>query len=379
MHAPPRILVVDDQAMNVDILKDRLTIEGYEILSATDGEEAIAMATSQHPDLILLDIIMLGMDGLEVCRRLKSHPSLPFMPIIMITAKSEARDIVAGFQAGADDYLTKPLDQAALVARIEAMLRFKCSHDAGWERAAQLEAQAVERAAWEQMLEDQIQDQMANLERMGRLKPFLSPALTEWLLSSGKAERTLMQRREVTVMCCMLHGLTAFVDTATPEVVFDMLRDYDQVVRPFLSHEDLMKWFLGDQLLVVFNAFLPDADAMAGAVQMALSMGQPLEDLRERWRTSGHALDFGIGIAYGDATLGLVDLEGRWDYTVMGTVRHLASRLGEQARDGSILVSQAVWEAIETQYQGEPAGHLALQGQTTPVPIFQINKGQGRH
>jgi class 3 adenylate cyclase len=286
---------------------------------------------------------------------------------------------VAGFQAGADDYLTKPLDQAALVARIEAMLRFKSSHDAGWERAAQLEAQAVERAAWEQMLEDQLQDQMANLERMGRLKPFLSPALTEWLLSSGKAERTLMQRRKVTVMCCMLHGLTAFVDTATPEVVFDVLRDYDQVVRPFLSREDLMQWFLGDQLLVVFNAFLPDADTMAGAVQMALSMGQPLEDLRERWRTSGHALDFGIGIAYGDATLGLVDLEGRWDYTVMGTVRHLASRLGEQARGGSILVSQAVWEAIGKHYQGEPAGNLALPGQTTPVPIFQINKVQGRH
>lgn len=374
MHTPPRILVVDDQAMNVDILKDRLIIQGYEILTATDGEEALSIAIAQHPDLILLDIIMLGMDGLEVCRRLKSNLSLPLMPIIMITAKSETQDIVAGFQAGADEYLTKPLDQAALVARIEAMLRLKSRHDAGWDRAAQLEAQAIELEAWDQMLEEEIQDQVANLERMGRLKQFVLPELAERIVSPGARENALIQRRDVTILCCVLHGFTTFVDTAAPEVVFDLLGNYHQVMRRFLTpYAGIVKCFSGDRLLAVFNALLPCPDAMADAVHMALSMGQPLGDLWERWRASGYTLDFGIGIAYGDATLGLVQLEGRLEYTVMGSVRHLASHLGEHAQSGNVLVSEPVWDAVETHFHGTSAGNLTLEGQTHPVPIFHIH------
>jgi DNA-binding response OmpR family regulator len=379
MHTPPRILVVDDQAMNVDILKDRLTVQGYEVLTATDGEEALSIAMAQHPDLILLDIIMLGMDGHEVCRRLKSNPSLPLMPIIMITAKSEAQDIVAGFQAGADEYLTKPLDQAALVARIEAMLRLKSRHDVGWDRAAQLESQAAAMEVWGQMLEDQIQDQVAELERMGRLKQFVLPELVERFVSPGARQHALIQRRDVTILCCVLHGFTRFVDAAAPEVVFDVLGNYHQVMRRFLTpYEGIVKWFSGNRLLVVFNALLPCPDAIADAVHMALSIGQPLGDLRERWHASGPALDFGIGIAYGDATLGLIELEGRLEYTVMGSVRHLASRLGEHAQSGHVLVSEAVWAAVEKHFHGTSAGHLTLQGQTHPVSIFQINNVKER-
>jgi len=379
MHTPPRILVVDDQVMNVDILKDRLTIQGYEVLTATDGEEAISIAIALHPDLILLDIIMLGMDGLEVCRRLKNNPSLPLMPIIMVTAKSEAQDIVAGFQAGADEYITKPLDQAALVARIEAMLRLKSWHDAGWDRATQLEAQAIELETWGQMLEEEIQDQVAELERMGQLKQFVLPELAERIVSPGAREHALIQRRDVTILCCVLHGFTTFVDTATPEVVFDLLGNYHQVMGRFLTpYQGIAKCFSGDRLLAVFNALLPCPDSIADAVHMALSMELLLGDLRERWHASGPTLDFGIGIAYGDATLGLVELEGRLEYTVMGSVRHLASRLGEHAQSGHVLVSEAVWAAVEKHFHGTSAGHLTLQGQTHPVPIFQINNVKER-
>ena len=138
MRTPPRILVVDDNAMNLDILQTRLAVHGYEILTAADGEEALAAAREHLPDLILLDIMMPKLDGIEVCRRLKADASLPFMPIIMVTAKADSKDIVAGLEAGADEYLTKPVDQAALVARVQSMLRIKALHDTVQEQAAQL-------------------------------------------------------------------------------------------------------------------------------------------------------------------------------------------------------------------------------------------------
>ena len=112
---------------------------------------------------------------------------------------------------------------------------------------------------------------------------------------------------------------------------------------------------------------------------MALSMGQRLGDLRERWRTSGPALDFGIGIASGDATFGLVEIEGRLEYTVMGSVRHLASRLGEHAQSGKVLVSEAVWNAVEAHFHSTSASHLTLKGQLHPVPVFQIHHVKERN
>ena len=123
MHTPPCILAVDDQSENVDILSSRLRREGYDVLTATGGIEAISTVSNRQPDLILLDVIMPDLDGFEVCRRLKANPNLPFIPILMLTAKTQPQDIVAGFDAGADDYLTKPVDQEVLVARVAAMLR----------------------------------------------------------------------------------------------------------------------------------------------------------------------------------------------------------------------------------------------------------------
>ena len=113
----------------------------YEIITATDGQMGLDMAKEMHPDLILLDIMMPKLDGLEVCRRLKKDPSLPFMPIILVTAKSESKDIVAGLEAGGDEYLTKPVDHAALVARVKSMLRIKQLHDTVLEQSSQLQKQ----------------------------------------------------------------------------------------------------------------------------------------------------------------------------------------------------------------------------------------------
>ena len=141
MRTPPLILIVDDNPANVDIFQARLAANNYEIITATNGEAGLAMARQKRPDLILLDIMMPKMDGFEVCRRLKGDPSLPFMPIIMVTAKADSKDVVAGLEAGSDEYLTKPVDHAALVARVKSMLRIKSLHDTVLEQSSQLKIQ----------------------------------------------------------------------------------------------------------------------------------------------------------------------------------------------------------------------------------------------
>ncbi len=141
MRTPPLILIVDDNPANVDILQMRLAANNYEIITAADGEEGLAMARDKQPDLILLDIMMPKMDGIEVCRHIRADASLPFIPIIMVTAKADSKDVVAGLEAGGDEYLTKPVDHAALVARVKSMLRIKELHDTVLEQSAQLKAQ----------------------------------------------------------------------------------------------------------------------------------------------------------------------------------------------------------------------------------------------
>jgi len=178
MRTPARILIVDDNPSNVDILRARLAAHGYEIITAADGEEALATIHEHLPDLILLDVMMPKLDGIEVCRRVRADPKLPFIPIVMVTAKSDSKDVVAALEAGGDEYLTKPVDQGALVARVKSMLRIKALQDTVREQAAQLQQ-------WNQTLEQRVAEQLTELERLSRLKRFFSPQLAELILSGG--------------------------------------------------------------------------------------------------------------------------------------------------------------------------------------------------
>ena len=213
MRTPPRILIVDDQPMNVDILQTRLAVHGYEILTAYDGEEALARARAQLPDLILLDIMMPKMDGIEVCQRLKADTSLPFMPIIMVTAKADTKDVVAGLEAGADEYLTKPVDQASLVARVKSMLRIKALH----ERCRSSRGGAGDATGGVESHPRATRGRAAGeLERIGRLKRFFSPQLAELVVSAGGEKILQSHRREVTVVFCDLRGFAAFPKPPSP-------------------------------------------------------------------------------------------------------------------------------------------------------------------
>ena len=366
MRTPPRILIVDDQPMNVDILQTRLGVHGYEICTAYDGEEALVRARAELPDLILLDIMMPKMDGIEVCQRLKADASLPFMPIIMVTAKADTKDVVAGLEAGADEYLTKPVDQPSLVARVKSMLRIKALHDTVQEQARQL-------AEWNHTLEQRVQEQLGELERIGRLKRFFSPQLAELVVSAGGEKILQSHRCEVTVVFCDLRGYSAFTEAAEPEEVMDVLREYHTTLgRVIFRFQGTLERFAGDGLMVFFNDPLPCPDHAVQAVHMAVAMQQEMGELTERWRQRGHQLAFGIGIAQGYATLGMIGFEGRVDYAAVGPTTNLASRLCDAAQGGQILISQRVFAAVEELVEAESLGDLALKGLRNPALAFNV-------
>jgi len=365
MNTPPRILVVDDNAANRDIITTRLQTHGYETLQAADGEEALAAVKQHRPDLVLLDVMMPNLDGIETCRRLKGDATLPFLPIILVTAKVDSKDIVAGLDAGADEYLTKPVDQAALVARVRSVLRVKALHD-------QVQAQAADLATWNRTLEHRVAEQVAEIERMGRLKRFLSPQIAQ-LVSSGDERVLESHRREVTVVFCDLRDFTAFAETAEPEEVIAVLREYHSALGALIDKFDgTVERFAGDGILVLFNDPLPCETPWAKAVQMAVAMRDEVAKLAASWRTHGHDLGFGIGIAHGFATLGCIGFEGRFQYSATGTVANLASRLCDQAGNGQILVDAKVRAEVESLAEVEPVGELELKGFRRPVNAFNV-------
>jgi adenylate cyclase len=364
VRTPPRILIVDDTPANVHILQARLAANGYDIVTATDGEEALAVVREARPDLILLDVMMPKLDGFEVCRRLRSDATIPFIPIIMVTAKSEPRDIVAGLEAGGDEYLAKPVDQAALVARVKSMLRIKSLHDT-------VQSLAEERAEWNRTLEQRVAEQVGQIERLARLKRFFSPQLAELIVAGGADDPLKTHRREVTVVFLDLRGFTSFAETAEPEEVMGVLREYHaEMGRLILEHEGTLERFTGDGMMIFFNDPVPVPDPAERAIRMALAMRDRVHHLARGWRKRGHDLALGVGIAQGYATIGAIGFEGRWDYGAIGTVTNLAARLCGEAKGGQVLVSSRVAGILEEMVELEEMGMLTLKGFVRPVPTF---------
>jgi adenylate cyclase len=370
---PARILIADDNPENLDILQTRLTVHGYETLTAIDGDEALAIAREKQPDLILLDIMMPKMDGIEVCRHLKADLSLRFMPIIMVTAKAGSQDVVAGLEAGADEYLTKPVDQNALMARVRSMLRIKALHDAVQDQASRLDAQGAELAAWNRELERRVAEQVEQLENLSRLKRFVSPQLADLIVSGNAEDPLVSHRREVTVVFLDLRGFTSFAETAEPEEVMGVLRDYHAAMgRLIQSHEGTLERFAGDGLMIFFNDPVIVPNPTERAVRMALAMRDAANVLGENWRRRGFELGLGIGIAQGYATIGAIGFEDRVDYGAIGTVTNLAARLCAEATAGQILAERKTLAAVEHLVDVEPLGPLTLRGFSRAIVAAKI-------
>jgi class 3 adenylate cyclase/CheY-like chemotaxis protein len=374
MREPPLILVVDDVPDNVDILQMRLESQGYAVVTAADGAEAIEKTHALLPDLVLLDIMMPKLDGIETVERLKADASLPFIPVILVTAKADSKDVIAGLESGGDDYLTKPVDHAALLARVRAMLRIKALHDTVQAQAKRLEEQGAELAAWNKTLEERVAAQIGEIERIGRLKRFLAPQIAATIVSSGGEAILESHRRDIVVLFCDMRGFTGFSETAEPEDVMAVLQEYHNALGPLIHrHEGTLNHFTGDGMVVFFNDPIPCPDPAFRAVRLAIEMREAVASLARSWAGRGHQVGFGVGIAQGYATLGQIGFEGRVDYTAIGTVTNIAARLCAEAKDGQILVTQRVAAAIGGTAALELLGDIPLKGLSRPVTVLNVS------
>jgi class 3 adenylate cyclase/CheY-like chemotaxis protein len=360
-----RILVVDDTPQNIRLLEAVLLPHGYQVTSATSGPEALQKTALELPDLVLLDILMPGMSGHEVCRRLRQAPETQLLPIVMITASGPGERLEA-IEAGADDFVQKPFDRAELLARIKSLLRIKQYYDT-------IQSQAAELAELNRTLEARVERQVDELERIGRLRRYLPRQLADLIVSSGDEQILESHRRQITVVFCDLRGFTHFAETAEPEEVMAVLREYHAALGELIHRfEGTLERFTGDGLMVFFNDPLPQPDHAERAVRMALAMRERVAELTGRWRRLGHELDFGVGIAQGYATLGRIGFEGRFDYAAIGTVTNLAARLCSEAEPGQILIAQRVYGMVDSLVEVQSVGALTLKGFSRPVPVYNL-------
>jgi class 3 adenylate cyclase len=359
MTAPAKLLVVDDTPRNVKLLADLLAVKGYTVTTAASGPEALARIEAEPPDLVLLDVVMPEMSGYEVCRKIREKPATATLPVVMVTALDPAQERVKGIEAGADDFLTKPINQAELLARVRSLLRIKELHD--------------RLAEWNRTLEERVQEQVAQLERLSRLKRFFSPHLAEAIVSGDAEDPLRSHRREITVVFLDLRGFTAFAETAEPEEIMGVLREYHAAMGGLvLAHAGTLERFTGDGMMIFFNDPTPVTNPTERAIGMALAMREAVRGLAAGWKTRGWELDFGVGIAQGYATLGAIGFEGRQDYAAIGTVTNLAARLCGEAKADQILISRRALVAVESLVEVEPVGELSLKGFHRPVTAFNV-------
>ncbi|HEV8721590.1 MAG TPA: response regulator, partial [Candidatus Binatia bacterium] len=363
---PSSVLVVDDTEMNRDMLCSLLEADGHRSAVAENGRLALELLKAKPFDLVLLDVMMPEMNGYQVLEQLKSDSSLRAIPVIVLSALDEIGSVVRCIELGAEDYLPKPFDPVLLRARIGACLEKKHLRDQEVRLRNELEE-------WNKTLEERVQEQVTQLERLGRLKRFFSPQLAELIVAGGADDPLKTHRRELTVVYLDLRGFTAFAETAEPEEVMSVLHEYHAAMgKLILEYEGTLEHFAGDGMMIFFNDPVVIANPAEQAIRMTLAMRERVKDLTLKWRKVGYELDFGVGIAQGYATIGAIGFEGRWEYGAIGSVPNLAARLCGEAKPGEILATQRLVAVLDELVEAESAGELTLKGFHRPVTAHKI-------
>ncbi|KQP71588.1 guanylate cyclase [Microbacterium sp. Leaf288] len=365
-HDPILVLAVDDLEQNLRLLDAVLSPRGYGVITAASGEEALEQLERHDIDLVLLDIMMPGIDGYEVCRRIRAVPRWRFLPVVMITASGDQEKRHA-LEAGADDFVSKPFDQAELIARVASLARLKRYHDT-------IERQAAELARWNVELEARVASQVDELERVNRLRRFLSRQVVDVVLDHGDEAVLASHRRDIVVVFCDLRGFTPFAEASEPEEVMGVLSEYHAVLGELIDrYEGTLERFTGDGVMVFFNDPLPLEDPARRAIEMAIEIRDRVGDLTAAWHRRAIDLGIGIGVAQGYATLGRIGFEGRFDYAAIGSVTNLAARLCAAAAAGQILVAQRAFTAVEEHIAANPVGELDVRGFSRAVRAYAVD------
>jgi adenylate cyclase len=353
-----RILVVDDQATVAEMTAGLLRALGHEVQVALDGDAALEHLGGGRFDLVLSDIMMPGMDGYELCRRLRADAATALLPVVLVTSLDPQSERVKGIEAGADDFIAKPVNWAELFARVKRLLKVKALQD----EIKNLNAK----------LEQRVRGQVDQLQRLSRLKRFFSRQVAEAIVAGGEGILE-PHRREITAVFLDLRGFTAFTDRADPEEVMDLLRAYHVTLGRIVEEfGGTLEHFAGDGVMIFFNDPFPVERPAERAVRMSMSLQLAFEPIAKAWDRLGHQVGLGVGIAQGEATLGVIGFEQRWEYAAIGNVPNLAARLCGEARAGEIILDAQTEREVTDIAEVELIGPLALRGFQQPVPAFRL-------
>jgi CheY-like chemotaxis protein len=367
LQHPATILVVDDNASNAKLLADILTNQGYSVITTDSGGAALARLDTGAFDLVLLDVLMPDMNGYEVCAAIRERKGLEPLPVVIVTSLDAREERIRGLEAGADDFLTKPIDRQELLARVRSLLRIKRLHDQTREQASELARLAA-------TLEQRVADGIEQVARLSRLKRFFSPHLAE-LIVQGEADDPLKsRRREVAVVYLDLRGFTAFAETNAPEEVMRTLGKFHAVIGGIVhAHEATLERFTGDGMMVVVGDPVTVEQPALAAVRLAVAIRDAARNLAESWQRREIDLGLSVGVALGYATVGAIGFEERVDYGAIGTVTNLASRLCQEAQAGEILISQRVHTEANGFIDADDLGEMMFHGFSRSTHVFRCN------
>ena len=361
VKGPGHVLVVDDQDDNRALIVRYLTQAGYQVRQATNGLEALAAIGFEKPDVILMDVIMPGANGFEICQKLKADPETLDIPLVLITGLHSKQDRVAGIEAGADDFLSKPVYPEELVARVRSLMRLTEARKALEE--ARL-AREIEQRQW--------------IHRM--FERYVSPKLVKEILDQGdQRENPLdrLSRLEVVALFADMRGFTRIAEKLEPSKVVELLNDFFTLITSVAyDYEGTVFNMAGDSLLIGFGVPLPQSDSAQRAVRAACTMIKRFQLLVSNWHTHyGGEAGLGIGVNRGDAIAGNVGSPTYMSYTIIGDAVNVAARLMQNAKANEILISEAVFRDLDTlvdALQPEPLQPLTVKGKSTPLPVYRI-------
>jgi class 3 adenylate cyclase len=356
-----RVLVVEDDPDMARLFALMLATAGMEVEMAHDGDAALRDIMSSPPDLVLLDVMLPGTSGFDICERLKAHPSTALVPVVLVTALEDRDSRVRGIEAGADDFLSKPVNREELLARVKTLRRLH-------ETRRELEARR---------LAAEVEHKEAIRKAFSR---YVSPRLTDRIIdetNSGAPFRAQAERSDVVVLFADLRGFTSITESIGVHHVVDMLNEYFSVLtEAAYQHDGTIFNMAGDSLLVGFNVPFTQEDAPARAWRAAMDMVSRFGPVAAAWqKRHGVGTGVGIGMCRGEAIIGNVGSPHFMSYTVIGNTVNTAARLMQLAQANEVLISGALYESIRelvAEHRVEPRGDVALRGKSEAIPVYSI-------